>query len=423
MKTSDNENTQGPVTQTKPGSRLRRTLGWLLRTVIGIAVLSGSIALSYYWLSNPPKTQRRPSETEATLVEVSQVHVGTEQIAVQAMGTVTPSREVRLAVLVPGRIVEVSPHFVPGGFFREGEEILRIEEADYQLALRQQQSNLARAEATLKLEMGQQAVAQKEYELVGKSADSEDEELMLRKPQLASAKASVDAAQAALEKAQLDLERTVLKAPFNCVIQTRNADVGSYVSPGSALATAVATDAFWIDTSVAVDELKWLQIPDAKNKKGSPARVFYQAAWGPDVFRMGEIIRLLPDLDEGRMARVLVEVQDPLELNVTESQQHPLLLQSFVRVELLGQEIPDVVKLRRSAVREGNKVWVMTEDNTLDIRSLSIIWSGPDFVLVSDGLRDNDKVVTSSLIAPVQGMPLRVRETSPSNTTTTRQQP
>ncbi|HOJ32169.1 MAG TPA: efflux RND transporter periplasmic adaptor subunit [Candidatus Hydrogenedentes bacterium] len=421
MKTLDSESTKSTVTQTNPGNRLRRGLGWLLRTVVGLVILSASIALSYYWLANPPKTQRRPSEVEATLVEVTPVHMGTEQIAVQAMGTVTPSREIRLAVLVPGRVVAVSPHFMPGGFFQENEEILRIEEADYQLALRQQQSNLARAEATLKLEMGQQAVAQKEYELVGKSGDTEDEELMLRKPQLASAKASVDAAQAALEKAQLDLERTVLKAPFNCVIQTRSADLGSYVSPGTALATAVGTDTFWVDTSVPVDELKWLQIPDAKNKKGSPARIYYPAAWGSDVFRMGEIIRLLPDLDEGRMARVLVEVQDPLELNTNENQ-HPLILKSYVRVELLGQEVPNVVKLQRSAVREGNKVWVMSEDSTLDIRSLSIVWSSPDFVLVSDGLRDNDKVVTSSLIAPVQGMPLRVRENSPSDTTTTRQQ-
>lgn len=412
MKTGGSTHPEPSRKQQGIGKRFVIWLGRTFRLLLGAAVLAGSAAVSYYWLTNQPRAQRRPAASQAALVEVARVQMGTEQVVVRAMGTVVPAKQMRLTSLVSGRVVEVDPEFIPGGRFRANQTILQIEPDDYRLAVEQQESNLVKAEAALRLERGQQDVAQREYELIGQPVDEEDQELLLRQPQLASSEAAVTGARAALEKARLDLRRTTIPAPFNAVIQSRSVDMGSYVGPGTVLATLVGTDAFWIETSVGVDELRWINIPEQQGEPGSPARIYHAAAWGPEAYREGQVIRLLPELDEGRMARVLVAVTDPLQLDSNAEDEQPLILGSFVRVEILGKQVANVAKIARTAVREGSRVWVMNPDHTLDIRELEIAWTGYDYILASGGLNDGDLLVVSSLTAAAPGMLLRTADES-----------
>jgi len=182
-------------------------------------------------------------------------------------------------------------------------------------------------------------------------------ELLLRRPQLEMAKAAVSAAEAALEKAQLDLERTVVLSPFNAMVQSKNVDLGSQVSTGTMLASLVGTDEYWVEVSVPVDELKWIDIPGYNAKSGSPVRVYYESAWGKDMFRTGTVERLMTDLEpQGRMARLLITVKDPLQLQSNPEKRHPLILGSYVRVEINGVEVPGIAKIPRAAIREGKQV-------------------------------------------------------------------
>ncbi len=398
-----------------PTSRTRRWLGSTIRLLLGLTVLIVGAGISIYWMTHRPTAQRRPPQPEATLVDVSRVQTRDEQVVVRAMGPVVPVASIQLASRVSGQIVEVSPHFMPGGHFNEGEKILQVEQKDYSLAVEQRKSELVKAQRDLKLEMGQQSVAQREYELLEQEVQEEDKELLLRQPQLEMAKAAVSAAEAALEKAQLDLQRTVIVSPFNAMVQSKNVDLGSQVSTGTMLASLVGTDEYWVEVSVPVDELKWISIPGYNGKNGSTVRVYYQSAWGKDAFRVGVVKRLMTDLEpQGRMARLLITVKDPLQLQANPEKRHPLILGSYVRVDIDGVEVPDIAKIPRTAVREANEVWVVSPDKKLDIRTVSIVWSGNDHVYISDGLDDGDLLIMSSLGAPVQGMPLRTTDTSPS---------
>lgn len=382
--------------------------GRLFRLCLLVAIVGVSSGLSYYWMANPPTTQRRPPKPESVLVEVSPVEIGAQQVIVTGMGEVIPAREIQIAAQVSGKVIEVNRHFEPGGQFRKGDTLLKIERKDYELAVQQQTGNLTKVQSDVRLEMGQQAVAKREYEILGETADEEDEELLLRQPQLAAKEAAVSVAEATLEKARIDLERTEIIAPFNALIQTRLVDLGSYVGPGAQLAKLVGTDEFWVEVSVPVDELAWIDIPSGDTKTGAPARVYNIAAWGAEIFREGRVTRLLAEVEpQGRMARVLVTVQDPLDLNATPENRRPLLLGSFVRIEVNGKNVPEVAKIPRTALRDGARVWVMTNDNTLDIRSVEVAWSENDYVYVSAGLSPGDALVVSDLAAPVQGMSLR----------------
>jgi hypothetical protein len=130
------------------------------------------------------------------------------------------------------------------------------------------------------------------------------------------------------------------------------------------------------------------------------------AAWGHGVAREGRVIRLLPALEaEGRLARLLVAVNDPLA-------EPELLLDSYVRVAIEGRPLAGVVALDRALLRDGDATWILRDDGTLEIRALAIAFRGAERVLVRDGLRDGERIVTTDLSAPVDGMPLRARTES-----------
>ncbi len=381
---------------------LLRWLGRLFRLALLVTILGVSGAISWHWMSNPPTTERRPPGAHATLVEVTPVEPAPARVTVRAMGTVVPAREIQMAARVAGQVREVSPEFVPGGHFKTGDRILVVEKKDYELAVAQQEGNLVRAEAEATLEGGQQAVSRREYELLGGDVTEEERNLLLRRPQRASKEAAVAVARAALEKARVDLERATVTAPFNAMVLERRTDLGAYVSPGTPLASLVGTDEYWVEVSVPAGELSRISIP------GSPVRVYHEAAWGEDAFREGTVVRLLPGLEpQGRMARLLAAVPDPLGLLSEETRERPLLLDAFVRVEIEGDEMPPVARVPRAALHEGGKLWVMLPDKTLDIRDAAVEWGVEDAVYVSGGLAEGDLLVTSEIGAPVQGMALR----------------
>lgn len=392
-----------------PGGRpLMRLFGRLLRLLLALAVLGVAAGVSLYWMTHRPTAQRHPPQQEARLVEVSRVQAGTQTVFVDAMGTVVPARTVALAGEVGGRVVEVHEHFVPGGWFGAGEQILRIEPRDYELVVEQRESDLAKAEHDLRLEMGSQSVAQREYELLGQEVQDEDRELLLRRPQLAKAEAVVASARAALEQARLSLRRTAVVAPFNCMVRSRSVELGSQVSMGTALASLVGTDEYWIEVSVPADELRWLRVPGFNDERGSAVEVSHEAAWGRDVRRIGTVICLMGELEpEGRMARLLVSVTDPLARSVATGSRSSLILGSYVRVHIEGRDLPGVVPVPRASLRDGDQVWVMADDGSLDIRDVAIAWQGPEDVYASEGLADGEMLVTSDLAAPVAGMALR----------------
>ena len=425
---------------------VRRVLQALLATVI----LAAGSAVSYYWLTHRPTAQRRAPEGQAALVEVTRVRLETQAIVVRAMGTVVPARLIQLAPRVGGEIVHLSPQFVPGGRFETGDVMVRIDPVDFELAVRRQEaerdrraaeveqrageviqkaSDVVRYESELAVEMGQQSVAQLEYELLGQVVQTEDRTLILRKPQLRIAQSACEAARAAsrsaegasraalaikatadaaLDQARLDLQRTTIRAPFNAMVQSRQVNLGSQVSVGAPLATLVGTDAYWVQVSLPVDQLKWIRVPEFNSREGSTVRIYCEPAWGPEALRTGRVARLMTALEpQGRMARLLVTVADPLGLKADSSQRRPLILDSYVRVQIDGQALDGVVRVPRAALRDGQRVWVMTADRTLNIRNVTIAWSGNDHVYASEGLADGDRLITSNLASPVQGMALR----------------
>jgi RND family efflux transporter MFP subunit len=298
---------------------------------------------------------------------------------------------------------------------QEGQVLLTIDPADFENALEQRKSALRQAEADLRVEMGRQNVARQDYELLDQTLDQENRELVLREPQLNSARARVESARAAVEQAELALQRTEVKAPFEAQVIERNVNVGSQVSPGERLAHLVGIDTYWVVATVPMNKLRWIEFPDPATgeEHGVEVQIRNRSAWPEGVTRTGHVDRLIGSLDqETRLARVLITVDDPLAREMSGGMSSdmsvpPMIIGAVVEARIQGRELRDVIRLDRDFIRENDTVWVK-ENGELRIRQVTIPVRDAQYAYITEGLRDGDTVVTSNLATVAEGAPLRI---------------
>jgi RND family efflux transporter MFP subunit len=378
------------------------------RRLIPVVVVFAGLAVAMVLIQSKPSAKREPPPRQARLVEIQPVVFGRARTRIDAMGTVVPAETVTLQPQVGGEVISVSDDLEPGGLLQAGDELLRIDPRDYELAVLQRESEVAQVQSSLRLEQGQQAIARREFELLNESMQEEDRDLVLRKPQLESVRAQLALARASLEKAELDLQRTRVRAPFNAIVESSTVEVGARVTTANTLAILAGTDSCWVEVSVPVKQLQWITIPRARDAVGSSVRITNPTAWGEGVWREGRVIRLAGGLEkEGRMARLLVEVDDPFALRPENSDQPVLLMDSYVSVEIEGRPLEQVARIEREYLRDGDRLWIMSAAGTLDIRQVDIVFRSQNEVFVATGVEDGEALVVTDLAAPVEGMSLR----------------
>ncbi len=402
----------------------------VLKAVLPVVVIVlGVLGLRALILSKPD-APRVAADTRALLVDVQPVTRARHEVSVRANGTVIAAEQVVLAPEINGRVVWTNDQLVPGGRFRRGETVFRIDPRDYRLAVDAQSAEVQRAQLEVQLEEGRQRVAEREWNLfestrtptaengsTGTTAPAPSDDLALRRPQRETAEVTLRSARSAAERARFALSKASLTAPFNAMVLNENVDVGQLVGPATQTATLVGTDAFWVRVSVPLASLANLQLPDGETP-GPVVRVSQQVG-GRRVERTGRVLRLLPDLDSvGAMARLLVAIEDPLALTEANRGSLPILLGSYVDVEIDAAPLESAVEVPRVALREGNRVFVMTGEDTLSVRAVEVAWSRDESVLVTTGLEHGERIVTSRVPTPVDGMPLRTADDRPELPTT-----
>ncbi len=385
----------------------------IFRTLLPAIVLAAGAVLALWLMETGPQAQSRPRTRNATLVATRAVDYKIQQTIISGMGTVAAACNVELQPQVSGEIIELNPNLIPGGHFSQGETLLKIDPTDYNLTVRELATDVAKAESDLQLEQGNQLVAEKEYKLLGEAVSDQEKSLMLRHPQLENLSATLEAARAKLEQARVDLARTEIKAPFNAVVQSREVNLGTRAAETTVLASLVGTDAYWVEVSIPVSQLRWVRIPQTEKDPGSLVRIYDSAAWGDGVCRQGRVIRLKTGLEEqGRMARLIIRVEDPLSLQPDHTDQPRMLLDSYVRVEIEGQAVASATAIEREFIRDGNSVWIMNPEGVLTIRPVEIAFRGADHLIVTSGIDPGDQLIISDIAAPVDGMALRTADDS-----------
>ena len=387
----------------------------LIQILLPVIVLAMAIGLSAKMIKSKPTAKKKPPVERAQLVQVSPVEPSPRAIQFSAHGTVVASRQLDVQPQVSGQLVELHPQLVIGGLIKRDEVIARIDRREYQLTMEERAAAVQDAQARLEVERGQQAIAKQEWSLFnqGKREDASEPSLALRKPQLQIAQVAVDTAKTRQERARLDLARTVIRAPFDAMVRSESVELGQLVSPTSRLATLISTESFWVQVAVPLQLLPELKLPGQGAQAQGSAVTVVQQVGSQRVERQGRLLRLLGELDAvGRMAQVVVEIEDPLHLKPErQGQGLPLLLGSYVEVFFDSGPKETLIEVPRSALQEGDAVHLYQpgpQGGTLARRTVEIAWRSPTTVFVRRGLERGELLITSRVVNPVEGMKLRL---------------
>ena len=385
---------------------LKRTL----MVVVPVLVLAVGILGYFIMDSTQSEPEQNPPKVIIPVVQAMKVSTESRRLKVKAEGTVAPKTASQLTSEVSGRVIWVSSALATGGFFSIEEVLLKIDPREYELAVIRARSAVAQAELKLASERQEAALAKQEWENLGEGTPTA---LVLRKPHIADAEASVSAAEAALKQTEYDLERTFVRASYDGRVRSEQVDVGQFVSRGNSLASLYSVDFAEVRLPIADAELAYLNLPLAYRgqtpSKPGP-RVILQSEFGGKYHKwIGRIVRTEGEIDpQTRMVHAIVQVKDPYGRGSKENRP-PLAVGMFVEAEIQGKWVKNIVALPRNVLR-GDQVMIIDEDSRLQFRKIEILRLEENEVLVLSGLEEGELVCLSTLEIPVNGMEVRVIE-------------
>jgi multidrug efflux pump subunit AcrA (membrane-fusion protein) len=272
----------------------------------------------------------------------------------------------------------------------------------------------------------------------GTRSSSRPSGLASREPQLRSARAARERAAASLADAQLSLSRTRISPPFGGLVSAENASIGTFVQTGQSLGTIIATNAYDVRLSMTQDEAAL--IPGLLQGEGKNIRADIYYDYGGQRYRWTAYIdRADASLDSTtRNVEVFVRVPNPLKggkLTLDEARSDkaggdkadgdkaggdkaakdkqgqsapPLLIGAFVEAQIAGAPQGQYAAIASSALRPGNEIWLV-RDGKLQIVPVRVIRRGEKLAYIAgDALAGGGRLVTSSLTAPTNNMPVRL---------------
>lgn len=381
---------------------------YIVQGIVAIVVIYGGYAIGSSFLNDSVKPKQRQRVDAGVLVEVVKVEKKAHDVEITGTGQVQASKTQSIRSEANGRIIWLNDSFYPGAKIKKGTVIAKINTDDYAIKLSNAKIQLRQKEVNLMLEEAKGRAAQTELQVLKKTMNDtniSDEEaaIVRRQPQLQNAIADVEVAKNNVKQAQLDYDRSIVKAPYDAIIETTNVSSGDYVSGSTAPGTLVSTDEYWIYLSLSPANVGWLKVGEPlENLK---ATINYDIG-GETITRAAKVRAIQPSVEPlGRMVQVLLAVENPMGEPVNS----PLLVGAFARATITASEPIDAIELPRAYVREGNQVYVCTPDNKLDIRTLTTPYRNEKNVFVTDGLQDGERVVTTLISSPVNGRKLRVK--------------
>jgi RND family efflux transporter MFP subunit len=354
------------------------------RAVLPLAILGACGYAGWWFIVNRPETPT--IEAPPTLVRVEGTRLNRERypVRVRSQGTVQPRTRSTLLPEVAAKIVEVSPSFRPGGFFKRGEVLLKLDPVDYETALVVARATLAQAEVMLAEESARSEQARENWRTLGKAG--EPGALALRLPQVAKAEADVEAAKAQIALAERNLDRTTIRAPYDGQVLEQLADVGQFVTVGTSLGQIFATDYVEVRLPLPERELRFLNLPEhfregAVPVAGAKVRLRPVVSGRPGAWE-GAIVRVESAIDEStRQITAVAQVNDPYSRR--DDGAPPLRIGQFLEAEIEGETLTDVFVIPRRAVRAGNEILLITPENKLQRVTVEPILGDTETIVVS----------------------------------------
>jgi len=367
--------------------------------VIAVALIVAAVIVA-----TPARLQPFQAERVSQTVRVLEADPKSVRMVVHSQGTVAPRTETALVPEVSGNIVWISPNLIAGGYFEAGDPLLKIDNRDYVTAVDRARAAINRAEAEQEFS---------EFELQ-RLKELETRELISRSEVEAGiriarvAEANLQEARASLQQTERDLTRTEIRAPFKGFVRNEQADIGQFVSRGTAIANIYAIDFIEVRLPIADQQLAYLDLPLSQRGELAIARapsVRLSADFAGQKYSwMGTVVRTEAEIDSSSrmvyaVARVIV---DNTETDAPETVAPPVGL--FVNAEIQGRPADNIIVLPRAAIRNASEILIVDNDNRLRFRTVELLRIYGNEAFISGGIQKGELINLSPLQAVVDGM-------------------
>lgn len=389
-----------------------KKLAVIIGTVIVVCAMT-FLSFGAKTFSNPEKNH--PKETiqngsdKHTLsmnlltVSVSPARVGNYRPIINGFGEVKPVHEIGLTSEISGRVTQLSNAFRTGQTVFKGEVLAQIDPINYEQALAQAQSSLEEAKLALLEEERQSKLALSEWKRSGVKGKPASE-LVLRKPQLAFAQAKLTSAEANVKKEKRDLDNTLIRAPFNALIVTRDIQPGSVIQTGTKIATLYSTDK--VEIRVPLSDTQWIQLMsghnDIKNQSVTIASSIGEGKWKGVIDRVEKHLS-----NDTRQRAVILSVSNPFEQEVG------LFPGTFVQAHIKGEVVNNLWELPASSISQEGVIWFVSSNGQLNSAKAKRFFDIEDNTYVypidGQGLATN-QIITRPLSNFRKGMLVRIKD-------------
>ena len=440
---------------------VRSILGW----IVPLAILGAGVAACLFMGSQPPPERKQADVAVATRVQTAAAAIETAGLTIEADGVVVPLREVTLAAEVGGRVRQKSVACNEGQFVKAGTLLFEIDPRDYELdvarlereltqaglAIEEIDEELSQIITTSDLARRQVDLARREVGRLGNLkadkivTESEHDRAIRDELTAANVLAGLEGqsrvlakrrnrlleaqslASTMLDKSKLDLSRTRIVSPIDGIVVEDKVEQDSYVAKGSPLVTIEDTRAAEVRTSLQMDEVArvWggrrtaaAGAREAHDQLDTPATVVFTVGdsayeWKGVLSRqegrgLDEKTRTLPCrvlVGEPRAVTAIDRYGAPLP-QLPAGAPQSLLRGMFVQVRVHVDATEQLVSIPEDAQRPSGEVWVMRDGRLVILKPHAVQVAGGRAVFdsASSGLLPGDRVVTSQLSNPRDGM-------------------
>jgi RND family efflux transporter MFP subunit len=379
---------------------------WAPLLIAALSVLGAFVVVA-----TAPSVQYKEPARAIPTVRTIPAETETLTYRVRSQGTVSPRTEANLVPEISGRVVWMSPALAAGGFFKEGDPLLRLEPRDFELAVRRQRAALKRAVSELEFAASELSRRQG----LSDAGVASPSQLSEARRTAGVAEANVADARASLEQAQRDLDRTEIRAPFDGRVRDEQVDQGEYIARGSPIARIYATDYVEIRLPIPDEQLAFLSLrdprrPDTEASNEGPVVILRSAFAGRMHEWTGRVVRTEGVIDSrSRMVNVVARVEKPYDARDAETRP-PLAVGLFVEAEIVGPEAQNVIVVPRYAMREESKILIVDGANQLRSKKVKVLRIDRDDVLVQGPLGEGERICVSPLQVVVEGMAVQTVE-------------
>ena len=373
----------------------------MIKKLKPLFILLGAFALSYLlWFLG----QVKPDPVEELPPPDVIIEILTPkdfQVQISSNGTTTPLTQTVLTAEVGGEVIYRSKKFAEGASVIEGEILAKIDDTDLQLQYKNALLQLANAEVQYSLQLAEAEVAKEAWDKIGDGVASD---LTLKKPQLKQAEAFLEVAKAQVSSAAKKLNKTEIIAPYAGRIQNVNIDLGTTIIPGQPVGAMYTSSEIEITLAVKDNDLQFLSIP-MDGRKLNPSE---QASVVIESFYKGKTQSW-----EGKLERV-DGVIDPITRMINliavfkndfiETDKPNLPIGLFVEAKIDGITLKNIFEIPINSISKDDEVYIVDKDNQLELRKLTVLKKYSEFVIIKDGLRAGERIVTSKLSTASNGI-------------------